>query len=41
VEIPAGFGAGVAASFGNGQLAVRLERGDAPGEGKVVVHPNG
>jgi HSP20 family molecular chaperone IbpA len=41
VEIPEGFGAKAAASFGNGQLALRLERGDTPAEGKVVVHPNG
>jgi HSP20 family protein len=41
VEIPEGFGAKAAASFGNGQLALRLERGDAPSGGKVVVHPSG
>ncbi|HEX2273537.1 MAG TPA: Hsp20/alpha crystallin family protein, partial [Acidimicrobiales bacterium] len=40
VDIPAGFGGNAAASFGNGQLAVRLERSDTPVSGKVVVHPD-
>jgi HSP20 family protein len=43
LPIPEGFGGGAAASFGNGQLAVRIERGDgdgAAGAGKLVVHPN-
>ena len=31
VEVPAGFGAEVRASFGNGQLAVSLTRGDPTG----------
>jgi HSP20 family molecular chaperone IbpA len=37
VEIPGGFGATAAASFGNGQIAVHLGRGD-PTE-RFVVHP--
>ena len=37
VELPDGFGAGGTASFGNGQLAVRLTRGS--GGGTVTVHP--
>lgn len=38
VGIPAGFGRSATASFGNGQLAVSLERGDAPKE-PIVVRP--
>ena len=41
VDIPDGFGAGAAASFGNGQLALRLERGAPPDGGKLVVRPSG
>ena len=37
VEVPDGFGAEVRASFGNGQLAVSLTRGDAPG--RTTVRP--
>jgi len=37
IELPWGFGATAAASFGNGQLAVHLGRGD-PTE-RFVVHP--
>ena len=40
VDIPAGFGGDAAASFGNGQLAVRLERSDTPASGKLVVQPS-
>ncbi|HEX2192285.1 MAG TPA: transketolase C-terminal domain-containing protein, partial [Acidimicrobiales bacterium] len=40
VDIPQGFGAKAAATFGNGQLALRLERGDSPTDGKLVVHPS-
>jgi HSP20 family molecular chaperone IbpA len=40
VEIPEGFGCNAAASFGNGQLAIRLERGDSPsGDQKVSISP--
>jgi HSP20 family molecular chaperone IbpA len=39
LDVPAGFGCEVDASLHNGQLAVRLRRGDAP-EGKVSVTPN-
>ncbi|PZR83719.1 MAG: hypothetical protein DLM65_01285, partial [Candidatus Aeolococcus gillhamiae] len=38
VEIPEGFGGTAAASFGNGQLAVRLLRGEPPAAGKVEVN---
>lgn len=38
VEVPEGFGGDAAASFGNGQLALRLGRGE-PASGKVVVSP--
>lgn len=31
VEVPAGFGGGGSATFGNGQLAIRLTRGEGPG----------
>jgi HSP20 family protein len=39
VEVPAGFGGEPSASFGNGQLAVRLARGDRRHE-EVVVTPS-
>jgi HSP20 family protein len=40
VEVPEGFGCNAAASFGNGQLAIRLERGESPsGEEKVSISP--
>ena len=38
IELPDGFGGKGAATLGNGQLAVRVERGDASG-GPVVIHP--
>ena len=37
VEIPAGFGSGVEASLANGQLAIRVLRGDPTGD--VTVKP--
>jgi HSP20 family molecular chaperone IbpA len=40
VELPEGYGAGVEASLANGQLAVRVLRGDAPAQ-TVTVHPAG
>ena len=39
VEVPAGFAGGGEASFANGQLAVRLLRGDGSGDSEVVVRP--
>jgi HSP20 family molecular chaperone IbpA len=39
LDLPAGFGRDVDASLNNGQLAIRLLRGDA-GEGKVSLNPN-
>jgi len=39
VGIPDRFGAEIAASFGNGQLAVHLGRG-TPRDGETVVHPS-
>lgn len=38
VELPDGFGGGGAATLGNGQLALRVQRGE-PSAGPVVVHP--
>jgi HSP20 family molecular chaperone IbpA len=38
VSVPGGFGGRVSATFGNGQLAIRIERGGAR-DGKVVVQP--
>ncbi|MFN2608871.1 MAG: Hsp20/alpha crystallin family protein [Acidimicrobiales bacterium] len=40
VEIPDGFGGEAAASFGNGQLAVRLLRGKPPAAGKIAINHN-
>ncbi len=37
VGIPGGFGGEVTASFGNGQLAVRIERGDTVAERRTVT----
>jgi HSP20 family molecular chaperone IbpA len=39
VTVPGGFGGPVSATFGNGQLAIRIERGDAR-DGKVVIEPS-
>ena len=39
VEIPDGFGAEAQATFGNGQLAVRLLKGRPPDGTRVVVKP--
>jgi len=39
VVVPAGFGGRAQATFGNGQLAIRIERGDDR-DGKVVVTPS-
>jgi HSP20 family molecular chaperone IbpA len=39
VTIPSGFGGPATATFGNGQLALRIERGSAR-DGKVVVQPS-
>jgi len=39
VTVPAGFGGPASATFGNGQLAIRIERGDAR-DGKVVFQPH-
>ncbi|CAN5858586.1 hypothetical protein BH24ACT3_BH24ACT3_07310 [soil metagenome] len=36
LEIPEGFGSEVAATLANGQLAIRLLRGDAPADGLTV-----
>ena len=36
LELPEGYGADAEASFGNGQLAVRVRRGDPP-EGRAIV----
>ncbi len=37
LDIPEGFGAGGTATFGNGQIAIRLTRGS--GEGPIPVKP--
>jgi HSP20 family molecular chaperone IbpA len=39
VIVPSGFGGPASATFGNGQLALRIERGDAR-DGKIVVQPS-
>jgi HSP20 family molecular chaperone IbpA len=39
VTVPGGFGGPASATFGNGQLALRIERGDGR-DGKVVVQPS-
>lgn len=39
VTVPTGFGGPASATFGNGQLALRIERGDGQ-SGKVVVRPS-
>jgi HSP20 family molecular chaperone IbpA len=38
IDVPAGFGAGLEARLSNGQLAVRVLRGESIGD--VVVHPH-
>ncbi len=38
VDLPDGFGGGAEASFANGQLALRVERGDGGGQGPVTVN---
>jgi HSP20 family molecular chaperone IbpA len=38
LSVPKGFGGPASATFGNGQLALRIERGDSR-NGKVVVQP--
>lgn len=38
VELPEGFGGAADASFANGQLALRVERGEGGGRGQVAVH---
>ncbi len=40
VEVPEGCGAKAAATFGNGQLAIRLERGEGTATETLVVHPD-
>ena len=39
LELPAGFGAGVEATLTNGQLAVRVLKGDADRQDVVSIHP--
>src|SRR5215213_2129063 len=39
VSVPKGFGGPASATFGNGQLAIRIERGDSR-KGKIVVEPS-
>ena len=39
VSVPKQFRGPASATFGNGQLALRIERGDGRGDGKVVVRP--
>ena len=38
VTVPGGFGGPASATFGNGQLAIRIQRGDGR-DGKVVIQP--
>jgi HSP20 family protein len=39
VDVPEGYGADAKASFGNGQLAVSVGRGQAAGDGPLVLTP--
>jgi HSP20 family protein len=39
LEVPKGYGVDAKASFGNGQLAVSLGRGEPVGEGPLVLTP--
>jgi len=39
VTVPGGFGGPASATFGNGQLAIRIERGEGR-TGKVVIQPS-
>ncbi len=39
VVVPGGFGGPASATFGNGQLAIRIERGDAR-DAKVIIQPH-
>jgi HSP20 family protein len=39
LELPEGYGSDAEASFGNGQLAVRVRRGDPPEARAIVVTP--
>ena len=39
VVVPDGFGGPASATFGNGQLAIRVERGDKR-DGKIVIRPS-
>ena len=39
VDVPEGYGADAKASFGNGQLAVSIGRGQAAGDGPMVLTP--
>lgn len=40
VELPEGFGGTAQATFGNGQLALRVERGEGGGRRSVQVDPS-
>ena len=43
ISVPPGFDGEASATFGNGQLAIRIERGDDRGKGrggKVVIQPS-
>lgn len=40
LELPAGYGADVDASLANGQLAVRVLRGESPTRDKRTIHPD-
>ena len=40
VELPEGFGGPAQATFGNGQLALRVERGEGGGRRSVQVDPS-
>lgn len=40
IDLPDGYGAGVEASLANGQLVIRVLRGDFAGEAKVTPDPH-
>jgi HSP20 family molecular chaperone IbpA len=41
IELPEGFGRSAEASLANGQLALRVLRGQPAGDGPLVVRPTG
>ncbi len=40
IDLPAGFGRGVEASLANGQLAIRVLRGEPESDATTTIHPS-